>query len=188
MAAPTYDSQAWEMVANFVKANVSKAIVPTGTQIDQPNDSYTLPSLPRDRLTSGTGAGNFNCFSDLKGASATATTSYDLQSIVDPLTNTLTFDIVKYIVILNWATTAGYKLLWDGTVSNAFAYPFNSIATGKIAIPPGWTDGTLIYPGRLILGGGSAAGMVVDATHKVVTLDAGANTIAHSLFVVGVDT
>lgn len=187
MAAPAYDTLKFSIPAGF--ASVDLALEQLFQGLDLPNDSFTTPPLPRERLTQGTGAGQFNAASKFYTASASGVTSYDLTTLLDPLGNSLNLDNARYIVVLNYATTAGYKLLLDGTASNAWTAPFNGITTAKLVIPPGWADGAgNVYPGRLVLGGGAAAGLVTSGTSKVVALDAGANTIPHAFFVVGCDT
>ena len=185
MAAPAYTkTPGFEVASNFIKSDY--ALVSTLGGITLPNGTYAVPNIQGDKLTNGTAAGKTNIVSKLYLVSATGNTDYDLTALVDGLGNALNFANVRYVSVFNFATTAAYNLTIDGTVTNAWGTPFSAVATAKLIVPPGWLSGTQIIPGRFLLGGGSAAGMAVGASNKVIRIGAGANTILHGLIVSGV--
>ncbi len=186
MAAPAYTTL--KITLPSMKADL--ALPSTATGLTLPNGSpWTMPSIPDIKLSQGTGAGQFDIISKLYVVSATGATAYDILggTLLDPLGNALIFANVSGYMIFNFAVTAGYVLKHDGTATNAWLAPFDSIATSKNRIEPGYTDsGGTIVPGYLLNQTPSAAGMVgIDSTHKIISLNAGANTFYHGLIVWG---
>ncbi len=186
MAAPTYDSLAFEVPAGIPKANLTDATTFSGLTVSA--GAWTLPVSPKIKLTVGTGAGQFNCISKFYTATASGNTDYDLTALLDPLGNALNLDNARFVVVYNFAVTPAFNLIVDGTVTNAWLAPFNAVATAQLVVPPGWTNsGGVIEPGIFLLGGGSAAGLVTSGTSKVVRLAAGANSVPHGFVICGVD-
>ncbi len=187
MAAPAYTNL--KLTIPGIKSDL--ALASTAVGLTLPNGSpWTLPVIPDIKLGQGATAGKFDIISKLYVVSATGATAYDILggTLLDPLGNALIFANVRGYLILNFSVTAGFVLKHDGTATNAWLAPFDAIATSKNVIQPGWTDsGGTIIPGYLLNQTGAAAGMAgIDSTHKIISLNAGANTFYHGLLVWGV--
>ena len=157
-----------------------------------PNYSFGTASLSQTidlpivnqaiNFLNGTGVGQINRIGIASGTltnvtpTTTDTVSIDLMSLTDPAGASFT-DLTKLcaVLILNDATAAGSKLIWDGTVTNGFVAPMEDVATAKIRILPGHVDpiSSVNQPGIALFASGCLAGYAVDATHKIIKLYSG---------------
>ena len=156
-----------------MKVNLAVAIPAGGDVIT----AYTVPVQPTQTLTyaAGTAAGQINKVASVGGSAAAAPASIDMTtaSCVD---NTTGFAHVREVIVFNDSTTN--NLTWDFTVANGWVAPFSAGgATAKLTIPPGSNQRFPIPNGT--------NGWVVDATHKVISLDPGANTVAYRVVLAG---
>lgn len=147
------------------------------------NAVYTAALGTSDTLVAGTnniGATGIGCdqafVKDLALAGSAQT--LDLQSVSSAAGGAVV-DVVltklKAIAIFNRATTAGYVLQVGAAASNAFTAIFSD-ATDELVIGPQGMA-LIVYP----------AGYTVDATHKDLKFDPGANTFNVTVVAIGVD-
>ena len=132
--------------------------------------AYSVPVKPSQtsNYTAGTGAGQINKVAEVGGSAAATPASIDLSTIacVDGTTG---FSHWREYIVFNDDTTNNLTL--DFTVANANVAMFAAGgATAKITVPPGGCQRFTCPKGT--------NGYVVDSTHKIVSLDPGANTIA----------
>lgn len=156
-----------------LSCNLSVAIPAGGNVIT----AYTVPVQPSQKISynAGTGANQVNKVAQAGGNAAAAAASIDLSSLacVDGTTG---FAHWRELLVFNDDTTN--NLTWDFTATNANIAMFGAGgATAKITIPPGSCQRFSIPKG--------ATGATVDGTHKVISLDPGANTIAYRVVAAG---
>jgi hypothetical protein len=152
-----------------VQAQASLPSINLPTTVSIPAD---LPKLDKV-YSAGTGANQVDgCHSKTYSLVAT-TTTLDLTALTDPngASITCTTGRVREFWIQN---TSSYSLIVGNAASNAWTGCLSS--TGTITIPAGgyfhFSDATSV---------GSGVGAVVDATHKNLKLDAGANTVTFNV-------
>lgn len=140
-------------------------------------DGYDAPAGADDTVTygPGTGPGQANRLYS-HGATATASPAvFDLSTIV---TADGQVGLSHWRELIVYNNDAVHDLVWDFTVANANTAMFSSGGTGvKLTIPPG---GHHRFTKPL-----GTSGYVVDGTHKVVSLDPGANTVAYRFIALG---
>lgn len=129
-----------------------------------------------DSWTSGTAIDQADkIFHDRRSLAATSEGLDLAGSLTDAFGATITFARIKGLLIKNRETTVGYTLTVGGAAANQF--PLFSDVTDKIAIGP---DGFFFYWDP------SAAGKVVTAgTGDQLKIDAGANTVAYDIVIIG---
>lgn len=187
MSAPAYTALSLTLPQNLFSSvlDASGIAGPSGVPIS----AQSFPSLQALNLSLGNAVGSFNILGVSKGTLAAAPTSIDLTSMKDLAGGTVAFATVFLILIWNLSATAGKIILWDGTVANCFAPPFNAIATAKFAIGPGFLNGAgaamsvpAIYQNL------NPGGTVNSSTSKIIKLDPGADTIPYLAAVAGLST
>jgi hypothetical protein len=139
--------------------------------------AYNIPVNPSLGVTyaAGTGANQANKVAAPSGSAAASPSTIDLssQACVDGQTG---FSHVREVIVFNDSPTAVLTL--DFTASNAWTAPFSAGGTtAKLDIQPG-TSQRFNKP----IG---TNGFVVDSTHKILTLDPGASTVAWRAVIVG---
>ena len=156
-----------------LNVNLAVAIPASGNVLT----AYTIPVQPQQSqgYAAGTGAGQINKVAELGGSAAAAPVSIDLTAVtcVDQTTG---FSHVRELIVFN--DDATHTLTWDFTVTNALVAMFAAGgATARITINPGTHQRFNVPLGT--------SGYVVDGTHKIITLDPGANTIAYRAVLAG---
>lgn len=147
--------------------------VPPGTNLA----NYSVSVNPSSTITwaTGTGASQANKVAQVSGSAAAAAASVDLSALacVDGQTG---FSHWREVIVYN--DDATHTLLWDFTATNA-----NVAMHGA----GGTTDKLTIEPGEWVRFGkrNGTNGYTVDSTHKVISLDPGANTVAYRVYVIG---
>lgn len=147
----------------------------------------SIPQFANASFELGTGLGKANLLGYQEGTATATPASIDLKATTDPKGAAIDFARVRYVLILNYATTDGHVLKVDGTVTNAWLSPFDSVSTAKLVIPAGVASGSSTVPGVFLLGGPNLTGLVTGASNKVISLDPGANTIDWRVALLGVD-
>lgn len=148
-------------------------------------ESFQWPNVNPWIYTLGTAAGQLNLVAISSGSAAASPVSIDLTSLTDPSGAAVNFAKIRAALILNDSTTDGSFLLLDNTVTNGWGSPFNNITTAKLKIPAGATVNGTNYPGFFMICGPNTTGLTVDSTHKIVSLDPGANTIPYRILWLG---
>lgn len=141
--------------------------------------AYTIPVKPATLTTSYTNGSAANMVSKTyqRSASLVATTiDLDLTALVAN-DDSVGFTHVREVIIYNDdATAAGAKVLTVGLGTNPFSY---------------WLGGTtptfILHPSTAVRFSCplQTAGWLVDATHKILRLDSGANTVAYRIVILG---
>lgn len=153
--------------------NIQVAIPAAG-----PVAGYNIPVQPPATVLSyaaGTAANQIQKVAAPSGSAAATPASIDLTTIVC-VDGTTGFAHWREIVVYNDNTTN--VLTWDFTATNANTAMFGAGGvTAKVTIEPG-TFARFSKP----LG---SAGYTVDSTHKIISLDPGANTIAYRVIILG---
>lgn len=150
---------------------------------------FQFPTLPTTSFKAGTGNLQINLMTKLTfGSLASTTVLIDLTTLTDEFGTAINFARAKGILLLNFATTAGFILKAGGAGTNPWAAPFGT-TTDKIIVPNGCfaSDGTTIIPGQVVVIAPAAAGLVTSGTSKVLQLDSGSNTVAYGYAIIGAD-
>lgn len=168
----------------FPTGNVDATTTTNGIQDGR---NWSFPSIQNVRFKKGTGALQINLITKLYQATLAATTVlHDLTTLLDEYGTAINFARVKGVLLLNFATTAGYTLKAGGAVSNPWAAPFADVSD-KIIVPPGYLNGSTIVPGFVMIGAPDAAGLVTSGTSKVLQLDSGSNSVPYGMALFGAD-
>lgn len=155
-----------------LQSNVAFSVPASGNVLT----AYTVPIQPSHSVayTAGTAANQINKGAQAGGSAAASAATIDL-STVTCVDGTTGLSHVREYVIYNDSTTAALTL--DLTVSNSLK-EWVSAGTGtKLTIEPGAVFRVSKPKGT--------NGYVVDSTHKIVTLDPGANTVAYRAIFLG---
>lgn len=104
--------------------------------------------------------------------------TFDMQSMTDPVGNSIVFARVREFVVQNTSTTAGYNLTLYSTSSDG--WPFIPPVANEITIPPG---GMFVL--RDPISSGSGVGLVVTSTTYGFTLNPGSNAITANILIAG---
>jgi hypothetical protein len=152
-------------------------------------NAYNLPGMPTSQIYFGAGIGQINLLCPITGTLTAGTTLIDLTAVLDPYGASKNFARAKVLAILNLATADGANLLVGGAAANAWAAPFNGVATSKLVIGPGWVDplNNTSYVGYFLLASANATAYPVTGTSKVLQLDSGASTIPYAVGLLGCD-
>lgn len=177
------------MATTNVQGNVGPKLLSGTLATDNPifTSGGSIPDIPVVNYAYGTGLGNINLLGYKTGTATAAASTVDLSTITDPEGNAINFARVRAVEILNFATADASILLLDGTVTNAWKAPFNSIATAKLVILPGRLVGGTTQPGGVLLWGANLTGYVTSGTSKLIVLDPGAATIPWKVGLLGVN-
>lgn len=192
MATPNYTQFSGGVGGSLISIALDQGLVFGGVKQSFPFNLAPLPGIPINFLTPGTvpgvGTPGFcNLFGVAYGALTGAPLNVDLMTdIKDPFGNALVFARVNLMLIYNDATNNAHVLSVKPGASNPFQ-DWISGTTPVLKVLPGFTLGGTNYPGLAMLAGFNQTGFVVDATHKVLTLDPGANTFNYRLFLFGRD-
>ena len=146
-----------------------------------------LPVFPGGQLIYGAsgGTGKIDLMSKFYEATLTGTVAFDLTSLLDPRGAALNFARVKAVVIVNFATTAGFVLKL-GLGTNPFINYFDNVATAKLRVEAGFTNANgIAVPNMVVLACPESNGWAVSGTNKVIQLDSGANAVPYHFHVVG---
>jgi hypothetical protein len=182
MPAPAYNNISATIPQGILQLDIDPGTLagPAG----YPLPPFKFPQSQAVNLQKGTGAGQFNIVGLDKGTLSAAPRTIDLSAAKDPYGTALNFSKVLALLIWNFSTTAGQNLLVDGTVTNAFSGPFNGIATAKAVVGPSILVNGIIISIPLIFPCLNT-GFTADATHKIISLDPGANTFDFQLAALG---
>lgn len=177
-----YDKMTGSIGPQLIQGSVTPVSPYSGVSASLPNMAAPVT------FQNGTGLGNINLIGLASGTAAAAPASVDLTTMTDVVGAAINFARVRAVMILNKASNDAYKLLWDGTVTNAWKDPFNGLAVAKLSIPPGAIQaGTAVAPGGVLIWGSNLTGLVVAPTSKLIVLDPGANTIPYAVHLLGVN-
>lgn len=151
-------------------------VVTGGTLLNTPADVYTL--VMDLTWQSGTVINTADLvWASSRSLTATSETlTFSGGSLTDAFGTALTFVKIKLIAIRNLATTAGFNLV----IGNALhPLPLFSAGTATMTLGP---------DARFILAQPSLAGIAVGAgATDSIKVDAGANTVAYQILVIGTD-
>jgi hypothetical protein len=115
---------------------------------------------------------------------AASATTIDLTSLTDPAGNSISFARVREFVVTNADTVATHTVKVSSGAATAVAWL--PPAANALVLQP---QGAGSSPGRIDLsdpnGTGAGVGYIVDSTHKTITFDPGAFTIAINVLIVG---
>lgn len=153
--------------------NVTVAVPASGNVLSAQN----LPVQVSQSLTytAGTAANQVNKVATVGGTATASPASIDLTSVVC-VDGQVGFSHIREVIAYDDDATNG--LLWDFTATNALTAMFSAGGTtAKLTVQPG-AHQRFAKP----LG---TNGYVVDSTHKIVSLDPGANTIAYRVIILG---
>jgi len=156
-----------------MNVNFSVGLAATGNVLT----AYSVPVSPQQThsYTAGTGAAQINKVAGLGGSAAASPASIDLTAVVCA-DGTTGLSHVRELIVYNDSTTN--VLTWDFTVSNALTAMFSAGGTSaKVSVNPGAHQRFNVPLGT--------NGYVVDSTHKIISLDPGANTIAYRIVLAG---
>lgn len=131
----------------------------------------------------GTGVLQGNAWYAYEGAGSVAGTTLDLTTLVTPL-GTLTLTAIKAMIFLNPSIVAAETLIIGAAASTQFIGPI-SAATTTITIP---ACSNTANPNVSIHTNDSAAGWVVDSTHKSLKHASGSGTPAIAIYILGIGT
>lgn len=147
-------------------------------------------------LGNGTTVGKVNrVYADRQvGIGAGATTSYDLQTLLDSAGNALALDSVSLIAVRNNSSSAANFLAVGPSVANPFGV-LAGVSAGKGFVADA-TDKVIVQAKNADSTGGTwfviyaDGGIPVDGTHKSIDLltDAGSSGNAWDILIVGRDT
>jgi hypothetical protein len=134
-----------------------------------------LPKLDRTYGT-GTGAGQVDGIHCKTYSLVATSTTLDLTAMTDPngATITCTTGRVREFILQN---TSAFPIILGNAAATQWAGML-TVTTGTLTVPPGgiqhFSDPTTV---------GASAGAYVDATHKSLKIDAGANTVSFNLLI-----
>jgi hypothetical protein len=147
----------------------------------------SLPAFNKMEFSYGTGLGKVNLLGFQEGTAFAAPADVDIKATTDPNGAAINFARVRAVLIQNRSDVDGRILKWDGTVTNGWLAPFDSIATAKLVILAGATVNGVLIPGIVLLAGPNLTGYVTGSGSKVLRLDPGANTVPWRVELLGVD-
>lgn len=156
-----------------LSSSLAQSLDAGATRLNQ----FTAPVQPSQTISygPGTGPGQANKIYQASLSLAATPTSLDLTAVVC-LDGSTGFSHVREVIVFNDDTNDAHTIVYDGSVSNAFA-PFLAGTGPKITIQGGASERKSRPLGT--------NGWTVDSTHKVVALDPGANTVACRVVIVG---
>lgn len=166
-------------ISGSVSINVNlNSSVPTGGAV---LTQYTVPVnvVSSTSYTTGTGGNAANLIATAGGTATATPANVDMRALTaGDGTSTSALAAVREVIIFNDTTTAGFVLNMVLDASNAWTAFMSGTLTGvKLGIPAG-SSLRLFRPA-------DSAGWTVDSTHKVLSLDPGANTIAYRVVIAG---
>ena len=148
---------------NIALTSQENVVTGGSTDTHQGNLYSNLPPL-----TPGTGPNSAQKVANLSIALTTSPVVLDLTALAGGIAGAaINFSLIKQVVLQNSGTTAASLTLGANPATNLF---------------PGAAS---FGPGAMLARAEQQNGMVVDATHKTVTLAAAANTTIVNLIVVG---
>lgn len=192
MPTPTYTVFSGGIAASLIQAQLDQGLSLGGLSTPFPFNLPPIPGIGIKYLTPGSApaAGNVglcNLFGYAFGSLAAAPLNIDLTTAIkDPFGNALAFARVNLALIFNDATNDAHVLSVKPGATNPFD-AWISGTTPALKVLPGYALSGVNVPGLAMLGGLHQSGYLVDATHKVLTLDPGANTFGYRLFLFGRD-
>jgi hypothetical protein len=148
--------------------------------------AYQLPVAPNlipkfSMLYGSSGAGKINLVYYRKLSLAGATQTIDLTALTDPFGDAVNFARLRFIALLNWSTTDAHVATIGGG-SNAYAGAW--VTTLKV--PAGVSLNGVTLPGVAEFIAMNTTGYAsIDATHKNIVVDPGANTFTFDILLAG---